>query len=183
MPAPQVPHGGYYPGKGGGGSYQPLQPPPGGPPPWQQPPLKHPAQPYKWRPDNWVNERHPKIQAMMEPLLVKFGGRCSVSNILTEGGKCFDALPKIEAYPNGICWLNTVTLCPYGGNCTFLLGHLPQSTITDPIADQVCSTLQPGVTAMVNKSAPPSPVGGKRKWTSRGRGRGSGGGPPTPQSM
>jgi hypothetical protein len=160
-----------------------LQPPPGGSPPWQQAPVKQPAQPYKWRPDNWVDDCHPKIQAMMEPLLVKFRGRCSVSNILTEGGKCFDALPKIEAYPNGIYWLNTVALCPYGGNCTFIMGHLPKGTIIDPIANGVCMTLQLGVTAMMNRPPSPSLVGGKNKWPSRGRGRGGGGRPPAPQSM
>ncbi len=48
-PALQVPPGGYYPRKGGGGGYQPLQPLLGGPPSWQQTPVKPPPNgPYKW---------------------------------------------------------------------------------------------------------------------------------------
>jgi hypothetical protein len=183
-PAPQVLQGGYYPRKGGGGGYQPLQPPSGGPPPWQHTPVKPPASgSYKWWPDNWIDERHPKTQAMMEPFLVTFRGRCSVSNIITEGGLRFDALPKLKAYPEGICWLNTVALCPYGGDCSFVSGNLPKGTITDQIANQICNTLQPGVTAMLNRSGPPSPITGKCKWPSWGRGRGGGGGAPATQLM
>ena len=86
--APQVP---YYPGKLGGGGYQPgLQPsipPPGG---MYQPPLqKKTTQPYNWRPAKWVDKRHPKIAAVMEPFLAKF------RNILTAGNKRFDSLPRL----------------------------------------------------------------------------------------
>jgi len=76
----------YYPGKGGGGGYQ-L--PPGVPSgnstplgPWAPPPgVKQPISPYNWRQANWEEKRHPKIQEMMEPLLAKFLGRCSVSSM------------------------------------------------------------------------------------------------------
>jgi len=75
----------YHPGKSGGGGYQPLVPP-ATPPPgmWSQPPPpKTLTQPYNWHPANWADERHPKIAAMMEPLLTKYPGRCLMSNILT----------------------------------------------------------------------------------------------------
>jgi hypothetical protein len=67
----------YYPGKAVGGPYQP---PPGVPAvssiPWTPPSSvgKLPPKPYDWRPAGFVDERHPKIQAMMEPLLTKFWG-------------------------------------------------------------------------------------------------------------
>ncbi len=93
----------YYPGKVGGGTYQ-LPPGVlvGSTSPWTQPPTlaKPPPTPYNWRPTTFVDKRHPKIQAMMEPLLIKFRGRCLVSNILTESGKQFDSLPRLKAYPN-----------------------------------------------------------------------------------
>jgi hypothetical protein len=44
----------------------------------------------------------------MEPLLMKFRGHCLVSNILTAGGKRFDSLRQLDAYPNGVCWLHTI---------------------------------------------------------------------------
>jgi len=126
--APQAP---YYPGKPGGGGYQPgLQPsipPPGGT--YQPPPQKTPTQLYNWRPAKWVDERHPKIAAMMEPFLTTFCGRCSVSNILTAGNKRFDSLPRLDAYPAGICWLHSIASCPYGTQCSFLAGHVKKGEI------------------------------------------------------
>jgi len=99
-------------------SIQPLLiPPPGGT--YQPPPQKNPTQPYNWRPVKWVDERHPKIAAMMEPFLTKFRGRCSVSNILKAGNKRFDSLPGLDAYPTGICWLHSIALRPYGTQCSF----------------------------------------------------------------
>jgi hypothetical protein len=82
---------------------------------------------------------------MMEPFLVKFRGRCSVSNILTEGGLRFDALPKLEAYPEGICWLNTVALCPYSGDCSFVSGHTSHKILSRtrlPIRYVILSNLE-----------------------------------------
>jgi len=49
---------------------------------------------------------------MMEPYLVRFRGRCSVSNILTVSGKRFeDPLPKLDEFPGEVCWLNSLALC------------------------------------------------------------------------
>jgi hypothetical protein len=136
-------------------------PTPVGPPSWPPPPgLKQPTTPYNWRPANWEETRHPKIQAMMEPLLTKYRGRCSVSSILTESGKRFDSLPRLEAYPNGICWLHSIVSCPYGDQCSYAGGHIPKGTLTDAQADEVVGAMQAGVTAMVTR---PSSPGGKRK--------------------
>ena len=97
----------------------------------QAPVAKSPATPYNWRPAGFVEEHHPKIQAMMEPLLMKFRGRCSVSNILTASSKRFDSLPKLDVYPNGVCWLHSIATCPYGTQCAFAARHVPTGTLTD----------------------------------------------------
>jgi hypothetical protein len=169
----------YHPGKSGGGGYQPLvlpaTPPPGM---WSQPPPpKTPTQPYNWRPVNWADECHPKIAAMMETLLTRYRGRCSVSNILTASNKRFDSLPWLDAYPAGICWLNSIAICPYGSQCAFATGHMKKGEITDAQADKAAGAMQEGATALVNRR-PSSPIG-KRKW----RGQGRGGGPPSTPSM
>ena len=95
----------------------------------------------------------------MEPLLTKFWGRCSVSNILTASGKHFDSLPRLEAYPNGICWLQSIAMCPYGAQCAFAAGHIPKGTLMDAQADGVIAAFQAGVTAMVNCAGAPSAMG------------------------
>jgi len=133
----------YYPGKTGGGGYQPLVPP-AIPPPgsFQPPPPRTPTQPYNWRPANWVDECHPKIVAVMEPLLTKYRGRCLVSNILTSGNKRVDSLPHLDAYPGGVCWLHSIATCPYGPQCSFAAGHVKKGEITDTLADEVVGAIQ-----------------------------------------
>ncbi len=133
-PEPQyAPPGPYYPVKSGGSGYQHLLPPSGPqvPPPgtWPQPPPKPPSQPYNRRPANFNNEHHPKIAAMMEPLLTKFRGRCLVSNILTASGRRFDSLPWLNAYPTSVCWLHAIATCPYGSQCLFVAGHLKKGDL------------------------------------------------------
>jgi len=180
MPDPYQGQQGYYPGKGGGGGYHIPPGTPSGPPtPWVPPPggVKPPLTPYNWRPANWEETRHPKIQAMMEPLLSKYRGRCSVSSILTEGGKRFDSLPRLEAYPNGVCWLHSIASCPYGAQCSYAGGHIPKGTLTDAQADEVVAALQSGVTAMVTRPSSPT----RQRTRCGGRGRGAGAAtPPAP---
>jgi hypothetical protein len=159
MPDPQYgPPVPYHPGKSDGGGYQPLLPPATPPPEtWSRPPPpKTPIQPYNWRPANWVDERHSKIVAMMEPLLAKYRGRCLVSSILTGGNKWFDSLPWLDAYPTGICWLHSIAICPYGSQCAFVTGHVKKGEITDAQANVAVGAMQEGVTALVNR-CPSSP--------------------------
>jgi hypothetical protein len=157
----------YHLGKSGGGGYQPLSPPATHPPgTYQPPPPKTPTQLYNWCPANWVDEHHPKIAAMLEPLLAKYRGRCLVSNIITVSNKRFDSLPLLEAYPTGICWLNSISICPYGPQCAFAAGHVKKGEITDAHAEDVIRTMQEGVTAVVNR-CPASP-NRKRKWRGQG---------------
>ena len=146
---------------------------------YQPHPSKTPTQPYNWRPANWVDERHPKIAAMMEPLLTKYHGWVSVSNILTDSNKPFDSLPWLDAYPEGICWLNSIVICPYGSQCNFTAGHVKKGEITDAHADEVVGAMQERVMALVNRHPMMSP-NGKRKWRA---GQGRGGGPPSTPSM
>ncbi len=135
----------YHLGKSGGGGYQPLLPP-AAPPPgtYQPPPPKTPTQPYNWRPANWVDKRHPKIAAMMEPLLPKYCGRCLVSNILTASNNRFDSLPWLDAYPAGVCWLNSIAICSYGSQCAFAAGHVKKGEVTDAHAIKVVGAMQEG---------------------------------------
>ncbi len=126
------PPGPYYLGKSGVSNYLPLLPPSGLPVPlpgmWQQPLPKPPSQPYNWQPTYFNNKRHPKIAAMMEPLLTKFQGQFSDSNILIASNKRVDSLPWLNAYPAGVCWLHSIATCPYGSQCSFAAGHLKRAT-------------------------------------------------------
>jgi hypothetical protein len=117
----------------------------------------------------------------MEPLLMKLRGRCLVSNILTAGGKRFDSLPCLEAYPNGVCWLHTIAMCPYCDQCSFKGGHISKGALPDAQADEAVAALQAGVSVMVARNGPPSPTG-KRKFRA-GRGRGGGGVGARPPAM
>ena len=115
----------------------------------------------------------------MEPLLMKLRGRCLVSNILTAGGKWFVSLPCLEAYPNGVCWLHTIAMCPYRDQCSLSGGHISKGALSNAHADEAVVALQASVSAMVARNGPPSPTG-KRKFR-EGCDRGGGGvgaGPP-----
>jgi hypothetical protein len=98
----------------------------------------------------------------MEPLLTKFWGRCSVSNILTANGKWFDSLLWLDAYPTGVCWLHAIATCPYGSQCSFAVSYLKKGNLSDAHADAVVGAMQDKVSSLVNKSGPPSSTG-KRK--------------------
>ena len=69
---------------------------------------------------------------MMEPLLVKYRGKCSLSSILTNNNNRFGVLPKLDAYPTGICWLHSIAICPYGPQCASVTGHVKKGEITEP---------------------------------------------------
>ncbi len=114
---------------------------------------------------------------------MKLRGCISVSNILTAGGKWFDSLPHLAAYPNGVCWLHAIATCPYGDQCSFNGGHILKGVLSDAEANEAVAALQAGVSAMVARNGPPSPTG-KRKFRARGRGGGGAGAEPpaTPQA-
>jgi hypothetical protein len=118
---------------------------------------------------------------MMDPLLMKLRGRVLVSNILTAGGKRFDSLPRLDAYPCGMCWLHAIATCPYGDQCVFSGGHISKGALSDAQADEAVAALQAGISALIARNRPPSPTG-KRKFRAR-HGRGGGGGEAAPPAM
>ena len=103
---------------------------------------------------------------------MKLRGRCSLSNILTAGGKRFDSLPHLEAYPNGVCWLHAIATCPYGDQCSFSGGHILKGAISNAQANKAVAALQAGVSAMVAHNGPPSPTGKHKFRAGHGTGRG-----------
>ncbi len=107
--------------------------------------------------------------------MIKYKGKVSVSTLLTESGKCFKSLPKLDAYPGGVCWLHAIATCPFK-DCAFANGHINQGNMTKVQVDETVAALQPGVTALLAKT--PSPLG-KCKW--KGRGGIGGGSPLRPQ--
>ena len=117
-----------------------------------------------------IDERHPKIAAMMEPRLAKYLGWCLVSSTLIASNKRYDSLHQLEAYLACVCWLNSIAICPHGTQCSFAAGHVKKGKITDAHADNIVRTMQEGVTALVNRH--PMPPNRKRKWMGQGRGGG-----------
>ena len=110
---------------------------------------------------------------------MKLRGCILVSNILTAGGKRFYSLPRLDAYPNRVCWLHTIATCPYGDQCLFNGGHISKGALSNEQADKAVSALQAGVSAMVARNGPPS-LTGKRKFRAGcGRGGGSVGAAPS----
>ena len=141
-------------------------------------PLTSPAKPqlpYNWRPATFVDECHPKIQAMMEPFLVKFRSQCLLSNILNASGKQFYSLPNLDTYPGGVCWLHSIGVCPYGAQCSFIAGHMAKRALTDEHADEVAAVFQGGITTLMGQTAGGGSPSGKRKW----QGGSCGGGRPS----
>jgi hypothetical protein len=166
----------------GGGGYQlPPGAPPHGSAGQALTPKGPPPPPYNWKPAGFVDTRHPKFQALMDPLLNKYCGQVSISTILSEAGKRFDSLPKLEAHPAGICWLHAVAACNFGEACSYAAGHIAHGDLSDTQVDDAVSTLQPGVMALLARPSSPS---GKRKWRGRGMSRGGmGRGPHPPTQM
>jgi hypothetical protein len=103
---------------------------------------------------------------------MKLRGRCLVSNILTAGGKRFDSLPRLEAYPNGVCWLHAIATCPYGDQCMFSGGLISKRALSNAQANEAVSALQANVSAMIARNGPPSPTGKRKLRAVRGRGGG-----------
>ena len=93
------------------------------------------TQTYTWWLENFADEHHPKNEAMIEPLLLKFRGRCSASYIHTALGKHYNCLPRLEKYPNGVCWLHEIALpdVPMKTNTCLQEGTLQKVTSLMPM--------------------------------------------------
>ncbi len=100
----------------------------------------------------WVDDRHPKIVAMMANYVAERGLRVHFTEILDAANKQITDLPTLpEFVKNGrlfICWAHVLGWCSIS-NCAFCNGHVPRSSIPDAFADAVVAMLTPGVNECV----------------------------------
>jgi hypothetical protein len=96
----------------------------------------------------WVDDRHPKIVAMMADYVATRGLRVQLTEILDAANKQITDLPTILEYvENGwpvVCWAHILGKCTFQ-NCAFCKGHDPRGNIPDKFADEVVAMLTPGV--------------------------------------
>jgi hypothetical protein len=97
----------------------------------------------------WVDERHPKIVAVMADYVLAQGLRVQLIMILEVANKHITNPPTIPEYvANGrpfICWAHMLGQCSFP-NCAFRKGHVPRDNIPDTFTDKVVVMLTPGVT-------------------------------------
>ncbi len=91
---------------------------------------------------------------MMKDYVEARGYRIKLTEILDANNKRITDLPTIpEFFKNGcpiVCWARILGHCTFD-NCQFKRGHMPQSAIPDPFAEEVVTMLTPGVNAVVAK--------------------------------
>ncbi len=96
----------------------------------------------------WVNDRHPKIVAMMANYVVARGLWGHLTEISDAANKQITDLPTIPEYMNNgcpfICWAHVLGRCSFA-NCAFCNRHVLRSNIPDVFADAVVAMLTPGV--------------------------------------
>jgi hypothetical protein len=96
----------------------------------------------------WVDNRHPKIVAMMADYVASRGLQVQLTEILDASNKRITNLPTIPDYiKNGwpfVCWAHMLGRCSFP-NCPFREGHVPRDNIPDKFADKVVAMLLPGV--------------------------------------
>jgi hypothetical protein len=99
--------------------------------------------------------RHPKIKALMDPLLAK--DFCILVKTLCQA--CNTPMYKLPGLPkyrdstgqSTICWNNLLKGCGWS-ECPLkcIGGHVPHEDITNSFADAVCDKLGKGVTYLIN---------------------------------
>jgi hypothetical protein len=108
--------------------------------------------------------RHPKIKALLDPLLAK-DNRISVKTICQASGVQIYDMPGLQKYRDSsgrstICWNNVLKGCGWT-ECPLkrVGGHVSRDEITDGFADAICDKLGKGVTYLMNnhRSEGPSP--------------------------
>jgi hypothetical protein len=96
----------------------------------------------------WVDNRHPKIVAMMADYIATQGLRVQLTEILDAANKQITDLPTIPEYvENGrpvVCWAHMLGKCSFK-NCAFCKGHVLRENIPEKFADEVVAMLTPGV--------------------------------------
>ena len=92
---------------------------------------------------------------MMAELVSLMGYRIKLTHILDAANKRITDLPTIpEFVANGrpfVCWAHIFGRCTFDG-CKFKQGHVPRSAIPDSFAEEVVTTLTPGVNAVVARA-------------------------------
>ena len=98
--------------------------------------------------------RHPKIKALIDPLLAK-DNRISVKTICQASGVQIYDMPGLQKYrdSNGqstICWNGVLKGCGWA-ECPLkrIGGHVPREEITDGFADAICDKIGKGVTYLM----------------------------------
>ncbi len=109
-------------------------------------------------PQPWTSPRdarHPKIKALIDPLLTK-DNRISVKAICRACGVPMCNLPGLAKYRDStghstICWNNVLKGCGWS-ECPLkrVGGHVPREELTDGIAEVVCNKLGKGVTYLIH---------------------------------
>ena len=99
--------------------------------------------------------RHPKIKALLDPLLAK-DNRISVKTICQASGVQIYDMPGLQKYRDTsgrstICWNNVLKGCSWT-ECPLkrIGGHVPREEITDGFADAICDKLGKGVTYLMH---------------------------------
>ncbi len=104
--------------------------------------------------------RHPKIKALMDPLLAK--DFCILVKTLCQACNTpmyeFSGLPKYRdsTGQSTICWNNLLKGCGLS-ECPLkhIGGHVPRKDITNVFANAVCNKLSKGVTYLINNHCTP----------------------------
>jgi hypothetical protein len=96
----------------------------------------------------WVDDRHPRIVAMMADYIAAQGLWVQLNEILNASNKRITNLPMIpECVNNGrpfVCWAHILVRCRFP-NCKFKNRYVPCSSIPNAFAEEVVTILTPGV--------------------------------------
>ena len=105
-----------------------------------------------------MDERHPKIAALMDPYLKKLetaNEYLQIGKVLDAAGKRMTDLPtniptfvNKEGRPHNLCWTFILGRCTFG-RCRFYRGHASRAQITNEFADLVCDVIGKGVTSLL----------------------------------
>jgi hypothetical protein len=98
--------------------------------------------------------RHPKIAALMDPYIEKFGPDVNMFDLLTTAGKTFKDIPKAPGLRK-LCWKHAVSFCPYQQRCSHGVDAHPTQW-NDQWANEVCTVLEPVITMLLTAEGSPS---------------------------
>ena len=105
----------------------------------------------------WDDTRHPKIIAMMNPYITKFGTNVYVGELLNMGGMQITGLQVpmrtrfalSDGSKTFLCWNTVLGKCKFGKGCKFKQNHPGKNELSDEFATLVITTLQAAVVKVV----------------------------------